>query len=136
MGRGGSRGDRPASGSSRVCGRHPRLMQDQDRRIQTAKVDLLHCRKRNAKDRHGKGPAPGSPRQVCRSASTEREGRGDMTDSGNSSDGFSGVVMGKAAGAALAGERARESASTGTPKIDGGALVARVLQSQGVKYLF
>ena len=59
-----------------------------------------------------------------------------MTDSGNSSDGFSGVVMGKAAGAALAGERARESAPTGTPQIDGGALVARVLQSQGVKYLF
>ena len=59
-----------------------------------------------------------------------------MTDSGNSSDGFSGVVMGKAAGAALAGERARESAPTGTPKIDGGALVARVLESQGVKYLF
>ena len=44
--------------------------------------------------------------------------------------------MGKAAGAALAGEGARESAPTGTPKIDGGALVARVLQSQGVKYLF
>ena len=57
-----------------------------------------------------------------------------MTDSANSSDGFSGVVMGKAAGAALAGEGARES-PTGTPKIDGGALVARVLQSQGVKYL-
>ena len=59
-----------------------------------------------------------------------------MTDSGNSSDGFSGVVMGKAAGATLAGEGARESAPTGTPKIDGGALVACVLQSQGVKYLF
>ena len=59
-----------------------------------------------------------------------------MTNSGNSSDGFSGVVMGKAAGAALAGEGVTKSAPFGAAKVDGGALAARVLQSQGVKYLF
>src|SRR5208282_6456026 len=59
-----------------------------------------------------------------------------MTNSGSSTDGFSGVVMGKTAGAALAGEGAPESAPAAAAKIDGGALVARVLQSQGVKYLF
>src|SRR5208282_4971360 len=59
-----------------------------------------------------------------------------MTNSGSSTDGFSGVVMGKTAGAALAGEGAPESAPAAAAKIDGGALVARVLQSQDVKYLF
>ena len=59
-----------------------------------------------------------------------------MTNAGSSSDGFSGVVMGKTAGAALAGEGASESAAAAAAKIDGGALVARVLQSQEVKYLF
>ena len=58
-----------------------------------------------------------------------------MTNSRSSSDGFSGVVMGKTAGVALAGEGA-ESAPAAGRKIDGGALIARVLQSQGVKYLF
>jgi acetolactate synthase-1/2/3 large subunit len=59
-----------------------------------------------------------------------------MMEPGNSSEALSGVVMGKTAGAALAGERAAESVSSTAVKIDGGALVARVLQSQGVKYLF
>ena len=59
-----------------------------------------------------------------------------MTNSGNSNDGFSGVVMGKAAGAALAGEGVTKSAPSVAAKVDGGALAARVLQSQGVKYLF
>ena len=59
-----------------------------------------------------------------------------MTESGSSSDGFSGVVMGKEAGAALAGEGVTKSAPFGAAKVDGGALAARVLQSQGVKYLF
>jgi acetolactate synthase-1/2/3 large subunit len=44
--------------------------------------------------------------------------------------------MGKTAGAALVGEIAAESAPSVAVKIDGGALVARVLKSQGVKYLF
>ena len=59
-----------------------------------------------------------------------------MTEPANSSDALSGVVMGKTAGAALAGEGAAESVPSTAVKIDGGALVARVLQSQGVKYLF
>src|SRR6516162_525754 len=44
--------------------------------------------------------------------------------------------MGRTAGAALAGEETAESVPSTAVKIDGGALVARVLQSQGVKYLF
>src|SRR5260370_22334010 len=59
-----------------------------------------------------------------------------MTNSGIPNEGFSGVVMGKTAGAALADSGAAESAPPTAVKIDGGALVARVLQSQGVKYLF
>ena len=58
-----------------------------------------------------------------------------MTEPGNSSEALSGVVMGKTAGAALAGEGAAESVPSTASKIDGDALVARVLQSQGVKYL-
>ncbi len=59
-----------------------------------------------------------------------------MTNSGNPNEGFSSVVMGKTAGVALGGEGAAESAPSKAAKIDGGALVARVLHSQGVKYLF
>jgi acetolactate synthase I/II/III large subunit len=59
-----------------------------------------------------------------------------MTEPRNSSQALSGVVMGKTAGAALAGEGAAEPVPSAAVKIDGGALVARVLQSQGVKYLF
>jgi acetolactate synthase-1/2/3 large subunit len=59
-----------------------------------------------------------------------------MTEPGNSSEALSGVVMGKTAGAALAGDGAAESVPSTAVQIDGGALVARVLQSQGVKYLF
>ena len=59
-----------------------------------------------------------------------------MKQPGNSSGSLSGVVMGKTASAALAGEGAAESVPSTAVKIDGGALVARVLQSQGVKYLF
>jgi acetolactate synthase-1/2/3 large subunit len=44
--------------------------------------------------------------------------------------------MGKTAGKALAGEGPTESLASAAAKMDGGALVARVLQSQGVKYLF
>ena len=58
-----------------------------------------------------------------------------MTEPG-SSEALSGVVMGKTASAALAGEGAAESVPSTAVKIDGGGLVARVLQSQGVKYLF
>ena len=44
--------------------------------------------------------------------------------------------MGKTAGAPVAGERAAESVASAAVKIDGGGLVARVLRSQGLKYLF
>ncbi|MBV8136967.1 MAG: thiamine pyrophosphate-binding protein [Deltaproteobacteria bacterium] len=59
-----------------------------------------------------------------------------MTEPRNSSDAASGVVMGKTAGAALAGEGVTKSVPFTAVEIDGGALVARVLQSQGAKYLF
>src|SRR5258708_23799547 len=59
-----------------------------------------------------------------------------MTEPGKSSEALSGVVMGKTAGAALAGDGAEESMPSTPVQIDGGALVARVLQSQGAKYLF
>ena len=58
-----------------------------------------------------------------------------MKERGDSREALSDVVMGKTAGAALAGEGAAESMPSGAVKIDGGALVARVLRSQGVKYL-
>ena len=58
-----------------------------------------------------------------------------MTELGNSSEALSGVVMGKMAGSALAGQGEAESVTSIAAKIDGGALVSRVLQSQGVKYL-
>jgi acetolactate synthase-1/2/3 large subunit len=59
-----------------------------------------------------------------------------MGDLGKSSYALSGVVMGRTAGEALAGDRPAESVSTTAATIDGGALVARVLRSRGVKYLF
>src|ERR1700752_4495417 len=59
-----------------------------------------------------------------------------MTEPRNSSDAVTGVVMGKTAGSALAGEEETKSEPSTAVEIDGGALVARVLQSQGVKYLF
>ena len=59
-----------------------------------------------------------------------------MTQRGDSSEALSGVVMGETAGAALAGEGEGESVPSGSVKADGGALVARVLRSQGVEYLF
>ena len=59
-----------------------------------------------------------------------------MTEPCNSGEALSGAVMGKTAGAALAGAGAEESVPPTAVQIDGGALVARVLQSQGVKYLF
>src|SRR5215469_12642178 len=54
----------------------------------------------------------------------------------NSSDALSGVVMGKTVGAALVGEGAVKSESSIAMEVDGGVLVARMLQSQDVKYLF
>jgi acetolactate synthase-1/2/3 large subunit len=59
-----------------------------------------------------------------------------MTELRNSSEALSGVVMGTAAGAALAAEEAAKPEASAAVKIDGGGLVARVLRSQGVKYLF
>src|SRR6266478_4875236 len=59
-----------------------------------------------------------------------------MTEPTKSSEALSGVVLGKTASAALAGEGSAESVPPMAVKFDGGSLVARVLQSQGVKYLF
>ena len=59
-----------------------------------------------------------------------------MRGHGHPSEALSGDVMGKTAGAALVGEKAAESVPSAPVKIDGGVLVARVLQSRGVKYLF
>ena len=59
-----------------------------------------------------------------------------MTELGNSGEALSGVVMGKMAASALAGQGEAASVTSIAAKIDGGALVSRVLQSQGVKYLF
>jgi acetolactate synthase I/II/III large subunit len=59
-----------------------------------------------------------------------------MTETCNSGEALSGIVMGKTAGAALAREAVPQSGSSTAVKTDGGALVARVLQSQEVKYLF
>jgi hypothetical protein len=58
-----------------------------------------------------------------------------MTEPGNSGEALSSVVMGKTAGETLTGQGAAESVPSTAMKIDGGTLVARVLQSQGVKYL-
>src|ERR1700730_7895719 len=54
-----------------------------------------------------------------------------MAEASEATAGLTSVVMGKTAGTALA-----ESGPSTTAKIDGGSLVGRVLQSQGVKYLF
>jgi len=55
----------------------------------------------------------------------------------NPADALSGVVMGRAAGTAIAGDGApRDGVRPAADKTDGGALVAGVLGSLGVKYLF
>ncbi|MBV8134298.1 MAG: thiamine pyrophosphate-binding protein, partial [Deltaproteobacteria bacterium] len=59
-----------------------------------------------------------------------------MTEPRNTSEGLSGAVMGKTAGAALGHKETIRSPASPTVEVEGGALVARVLQSQGVKYLF
>ncbi len=61
---------------------------------------------------------------------------GAMTERSDAIDALSGVVMGKTAGATLAGIGAGQPALATEAKVDGGALVARVLKSQGVEYLF
>src|ERR1700741_1489119 len=59
-----------------------------------------------------------------------------MTEPGNPSEALSGVVMGQMAGGAFAGQGAAEALPPRSRKLAGGALVGRVLQSQGVKFLF
>ena len=49
-----------------------------------------------------------------------------MTETCNSGEALSGIVMGKTAGAALAREAVPQSGSSTAVKTDGGALVARV----------
>ena len=49
-----------------------------------------------------------------------------MTELGNSGEALSGVVMGKMAASALAGQGEAESVTSIAAKIDGGALVSRV----------
>ena len=53
-----------------------------------------------------------------------------MTEPTNSIDTLSGVVMGKDASAALAREGAVDPVPSTAVKIDGGALIARVLRSK------
>jgi len=53
-----------------------------------------------------------------------------MATTNTASDSLAGVVMGKQAGQALAGESGADST------VDGGTLVSRILRAQGVKYLF
>src|SRR5262245_15673551 len=60
-----------------------------------------------------------------------------MAELGNPTEALSGVVLGKAAGAAIAGESGpRDAKHAEVAKVDGGALVAGVLGSLGVQYLF
>ena len=59
-----------------------------------------------------------------------------MTDDSRTNEALSGVVMGRTAGALLSADDAEPSTATAEAKLDGGQLVGRVLQSQGVKNLF
>ena len=59
-----------------------------------------------------------------------------MTNDSRTNEALSGVVMGRTAGALLSADGAEPSTATAEAKLDGGELVGRVLQSQGVKYLF
>src|SRR5690348_14920016 len=60
-----------------------------------------------------------------------------MAELGNSTEALSGVVLGKAAGAAISGDAGvKDARRTETANVDGGAIVANVLGSLGVKYLF
>ena len=59
-----------------------------------------------------------------------------MTDTDKANATLSGVVLGRTAGALIAGDGALLPAETAAATVDGGELVGRVLQSQGVKYLF
>jgi hypothetical protein len=58
-----------------------------------------------------------------------------MTDV-RTNEALSGVVMGRTAGALLSGDGAPPPVEAAEAMLDGGELVGRVLQSQGVKYLF
>src|SRR4051794_21849064 len=59
-----------------------------------------------------------------------------MTDTDRANATLSGVVLGKTAGALIASDGAARPADFEAAKVDGGELVGRVLQSQGVKYVF
>ena len=59
-----------------------------------------------------------------------------MTDTDRAHAALSGVVLGSTAGALISGDGAAPPADIAAAKVDGGELVGRVLQSQGVKYLF
>ncbi len=59
-----------------------------------------------------------------------------MTEAARTNEGLSGAVMGKTAGALLSGDGSAPPETAAEAKLDGGTLVGRVLQSQGVKYLF
>src|SRR3954471_9310977 len=59
-----------------------------------------------------------------------------MTDTDRANAALSGVVLGRTAGASISGDEEARPAEVEAAKVDGGELVGRVLQSQGVKYLF
>jgi acetolactate synthase I/II/III large subunit len=59
-----------------------------------------------------------------------------MTEAAKANEALSGVVMGRTAGALLSGDGAGSPVDAAEAMLDGGELVGRVLQSQGVKYLF
>jgi len=59
-----------------------------------------------------------------------------MNEATKASEALSAVVMRKAAGSLLAGDGAAPPAESAEAKLDGGELVGRVLEAQGVKYLF
>lgn len=59
-----------------------------------------------------------------------------MNEASKTNIALTSVVMGKEAGATLSGDQESGGEPSGAEQINGGELVGRVLQSQGVKYLF
>ena len=59
-----------------------------------------------------------------------------MADTTRNAEALSGVVMGRTAGALLSGDGGTPPATAATSQVDGGKLVGKLLQAQGVEYLF
>ena len=128
MGRGGPCRRHSACRREHLGGRHPRMVQGQDRRLQAAEIDLVHRRGRHAEDRHRQDTSSGAARPLRRAQRRPRAREGHaMNEATKANEALSGVVMGKTAGALLAGDGAAPSAETAEAKLDGGELVGRVL---------